>query len=46
MEPRPELVQISDREYVLRILDPLEGRRNAYKAKAIARLLGGVSVSG
>jgi hypothetical protein len=33
--------KISDREYVLRILDRMEGKTNAKKARAIARLFGG-----
>jgi hypothetical protein len=33
--------KISDREYVLRILDAMEGKRNGLKAQKIATLLGG-----
>jgi cell division FtsZ-interacting protein ZapD len=33
--------KISDREYVLRVLQRLEGKTNQVKAKAISRLLGG-----
>jgi hypothetical protein len=33
--------QISDREYVLRLLEMMEGKTNHLKSNAIARLLGG-----
>ena len=33
--------KISDREYVLRMLEQMEGKTNQVKAKAISRLLGG-----
>ena len=33
--------KISDREYVLRILDAMEGKPNGLKAQKIATLLGG-----
>jgi hypothetical protein len=33
--------KISDREYVLRMLEEMEGKTNQVKARAISRLLGG-----
>jgi hypothetical protein len=33
--------KISDREYVLHMLEQMEGKTNQVKAKAISRLLGG-----